>query len=298
MRRLSSSIRLLLALPLVALFALGAVVIGDAARARRARFPAEDDLLYLPKPSALKAMALGHHELVADLVFIRAIIYFGGQFYGSRDYRWLENYLDTIVSLDPEWKTPYRWAGVATMYDGRTITNASVMQSNHFLELGIQRFPRDWELHFMLGCNYLFELKTDDPRQKVAWRRKGAELVRHAALVGGGPPWVPLLAATMMREEGENEAAVRHLEEVFLSTQDEKTREEVKNRLISLHAKIDLARAEKQRAEFEEEWKKTVPYASPDLFVHIGPKRSPRMDLEELARDAVIDANLDADQPR
>lgn len=295
MRRLPSSTRLL-ALPLLALFALGAVVTGDAAQGRRARFPAEDDLLYLPKPGALKALALGHHELVADLVFIRAIIYFGGQFYGTRDYRWLENYLDTIVALDPEWKTPYRWAGVATMYDGRTITNASVEQSNHFLSLGIEHFPRDWELHFMLGCNHLFELKTDDPAQRMAWRRKGAELVRHAALVGGGPPWLPLLAASMMREDGQNEAAVRHLEEVFLSTQDDKTREEVKNRLLSLHAKIDLSRAERQRADFEAVWKTTVPYASPDLFVHIGPRRSPRMDVGELARDAVVDADLNASE--
>lgn len=294
MRRLPSSIRRLLVVPLLGLFALGAVVAGDAARARRAQFPAEDDLLYLPRARALEALALGHHELVADLVFIRAIIYFGGQFYGSRDYRWLENYLDTIVALDPEWKTPYRWAGVATMYDGRTITNASVEQSNHFLSLGIQHFPNDWELHFMMGCNYLFEMKSDDPAQKAAWRRKGAELVRHAALVGGGPPWIPLLAATMMREEGQNEAAVRHLEEVFLSTQDERTREEVKNRLLSLHAKIDIGRAERDRVEFEGLWKKTAPYASPDLFVHIGARRSGRLDLEELARDAVIDADLTA----
>jgi hypothetical protein len=248
----------------------------------RKRFNAEEDILYLPRPSALKAIALGHHELAADLVFMRAIIYFGAQLHGRRDYHWLDNYLNTIVALDPHWRTPYRWAGVATMYDGRTITNESVMESSHFLELGTRQFPDDWELPFMLGCNYLFELKTDDPAEKARWKRIGGEYVRHAALVGGGPSWLPLLAATIMRQEGEEEAAVRHLEEVYLSTQDPKTREQVGNRLLSLHAQIDLARAERERVEFERAWKSTVPYASPDFFAIVGERPKARLDLQAL----------------
>jgi hypothetical protein len=266
----------------------------NAAVARRQRFPSEDDMLYLPRASALKPMSLGHHELTADLVFVRALIYFGSQFADKKDYRWLDKYLDTIVALDPYWKTPYRWAGVATMYDGRTITNESVMLSNHFLEMGVERFPNDWELPFMLGCNYLFELKTDDPAQKREWRRRGAEYVRHAALVGGAPSWVPLLAATVMKGEGHDEAAIRHLEEVFVTTQDEKTRDEVRNRLMALHAKIDFKKADQDNKAFVAAWRRTLPYAPPDLFVLVGPKPSPRLDLEHLAHDPVLHLDLDA----
>ena len=200
------------------------VVTQDWALRRRARFPAAEDVLYLPQPSALHAMSLGHDELAADLVFIRGLVYFGTQLEQQGEYRWLENYLDTITKLDPRWKTPFRWAGTATMYNGRPITNAAVMLSNHFLERGVQQFPDDWELPFMLGCNYLFEMKTDDPKQREEWRRIGGEWIRHAAIVGGAPAWVPLLAATIMRQEGRDEAAMRHLEEVYVSTQDERTR--------------------------------------------------------------------------
>jgi hypothetical protein len=265
------------------------VLTQDAALSQRKQFGAERDELYLPRPSALKAMALGHHELVADLVFIRAIIYFGTQFQGRRDYRWLENYLDTIVNLDPKWRTPYKWAGVSTMYDGRTITNESVMQSSHFLTLGVNQFPDDWELPWMLGCNYLFELKTDDPVQRAEWRRIGGEYVRHAALVGGGPQWLPLLAATILRQEGDEQAAMKHLEEVYYSTSDENTRQEVRNRLLSLHAKIDFAEAERNRAEFERAWQATVPYAPADFFVAVGAAPSARLDWRALDRHAAID---------
>jgi hypothetical protein len=264
-----------------------------AASSRRARFPAEEDLLYLPRPAALKAVSLGHHELMADLVFTRAIVYFGTQFHGERQYRWLDNYLDTIVALDPHWRTPYRWAGVATMYDGRTITNPSVLESSHFLEMGVQQFPDDWELPFMLGCNYLFELKSDDPVQKAAWKRRGGEYVRHAALVGGAPSWVPLLAATILRQEGEEEAAVRHLEEVYLSTNDPRTREQVGNRLRSLHSHLDLDKAARDRQALEAAWRNTLPYAPPDLFLIVGPRPPARLDAPFLAHNPVLELSFD-----
>jgi hypothetical protein len=267
----------------VLLLLAGLVVAQDAALERRARFPAAEDLLYLPQPSALHAMSLGHDELAADLVFIRGLVYFGTQLEQKGEYRWLENYLDTITQLDPRWKTPFRWAGTATMYNGRPITNAAVTMSNHFLERGAQQFPDDWELPFMLGSNYLFEMKSDDPKQREEWRRIGGEWIRHAAIVGGAPAWVPLLAATIMREEGRQEAAVRHLEEVYVSTQDEKTRAQVRNLLVSLHAKIDLEREERERKAFETAWKSTLPYAPADLFVAIGAPRPPRMDVAALS---------------
>ena len=266
------------------LLLLGALVLTqDAAVARRARFPAGEDILYLPRPSALRALSLGHTELLADLVFLRATVYFGAQIEQKGEYRWLENYLDTITELDPAWKTPYRWAGVAAMYNGKPITNAAVSLSNHFLELGVRQFPDDWEMPFMLGCNYLFELKSDDPKQRDEWKRIGGEWVRHAAIVGGAPSWVPLLAATIMLQEGEEEAAVRHLEEVYVSTQDEKTRQEVRNRLVSLHAKLDLQRADRERNAFETAWQRTVPYAPADFFVAVGAPRPPRMDVAALS---------------
>jgi len=277
------------------LFVAGMVLMHDAALGRRKRFTAESDLLYLPRASALKAMALGHHEMVADLVFVRAIIYFGSELTGKREYRWLDNYLETIVKLDPTFRTPYKWAGVATMYHGRTITPEDVRMSNHFLEMGVAQFPNDWELAFMAGCNYLFELKTSDPEEEKRNRRRGGELIRHAALAGGAPSWVPLLAATIMHQEGRDEAALRHLEEVFVTTRDDKTRQEVKNRLVSLHAQIDFKKAERDHKAFERAWRLTIPYAPPDFFVALGARSSPRMDLATLSHDPVLALDLDAE---
>src|SRR4029079_14130628 len=131
--------------------------------------------------------------------------------------------------------------------------------SSHFLREGIRQFPSDWELPFMLGCNLLFEMKPTDPAEKARLPAEGGEWIKRASLVGGAPAWAALLAATILRKEGREDAALRHLEQVYCSTSDERTRLEVRNRLLSLKASIDSDREAKERAAFEQRWQGELP---------------------------------------
>jgi hypothetical protein len=257
---------------------------------RRASFPPEQDLLYLPRAQVMRVASLGHMELFADLVWIRAVVYAGGEIAQRGDMKWLDHYLDTILELDPTFRRPYIWAGVITMYNGRLMTNDMVRRSNHYLELGEARFPKDWELPFMLGSNYLHELKTDDPKQKAAWRRIAGEHIRHAAIVGGGPDWLPLLAASIYSKEGENELAVRHLEEVYASSEDAKVREQVRLRLLALRKESESARVsqlERARGALEQGWRAWAPYTPLDLFVLVGETPTDRT-LTHLVDDPLL----------
>lgn len=266
-------------------FAVGLAMASVGARGAarlRAEIPPEDDVLFLPRASALRALSLGHHELAADLVYLRAVVYFGAEITGQKSFRWLGNYLQTIVDLDPHWRTPYRWAGVAPMYNGTAITREGVELANHFLRLGIAQFPSDWELPFMLACNYLFELPPRDAAEKARFTAEAAQWLERSSLVGGAPSWVALLAATTLRKEGREEAALRHLEQVYYATSDERTREEVKNRLLSLKAKIDFEREHRERAAFEGAWQRELPYVPADLYVLIGPPLPPSLDWRSM----------------
>ena len=256
---------------------------------RRSRFPPEDDILYLPRVGALKVMSLGHHELTATMVFVRATVYFGGEL-ASKDkkFTWLDNYLDTIISLDPQFELAYRWAGSATMYNGQQITNEAVQRANRFLGRGVEHFPKSWQLPWMIGCNYLFELKTEDPKQKAEWERIGGDWIRRAALVGSAPSWAGLLAAQIMRKSGRDEAAIRYLEEVYATTTDEETRKEIRNRIVSMRSALEVEQLDRSAREFAEGHRQTVPYGHPDLYVLLGKRRSPRLDPEFLAQDEVL----------
>ena len=109
------------------------------------------------------------------------------------EYRWLENYLDTITELDPRWKTPYRWAGVATMYNGKTITNEMVHDVEPLPRAGRASVPR--RLGAAVHARLQLPVRAAHRRSASSATNGGAsggEWIRHAAIVGGAPSWVPL----------------------------------------------------------------------------------------------------------
>jgi len=268
-------------------------LVHHAATVERARSPAEPDLVYLPSERALRIASLGHTELVADLIYLRTVVHFGGELGGAHDFAWLPGQLDAAIALDPDWRAPYLFGSRATMYNGTPITNDGVRASSHFLEEGLRRFPNDWEMAFSLGCNYIFELRTDDAGERERWRRTGGQWIRHAAIAGGGPPWLPGLAARIMSEEGEVEASLRYLEEAYLTASDEKAREEI-GRLLRAKRKEGFARLQAAGETFAREWRQTLPYAPADLFVAIGEPPPQRMDVAFLAADQILEADARA----
>ena len=291
----TARLALLLAAPLLL---LATALAHRSASARRDAFPADEDLVYLPRAGILKAASLGHPEAMADLVFLRTITYFGAQLTSTtKNFDWLDRHLDTVIALDPYFRASYRFGGQATMYNGRPITNHEVHSSIHFLEEGLKVFPSDWELAFMLGCNYMFELRTTDPRQKESWRRIGGEYIRRAAIAGGGPPWLATLAATIMSKEGETEAALRYLEEAYLTAPDDRTRDEV-GRMLLAKRRSSVASLTAARDSFVAAWQKTLPYAPPDLYVIVGEPPPVRRDWRFLVeRDALSRALAEPTEP-
>jgi len=155
--------------------------------------------------------------MMADLIWIRALSYFAVHFVEDRDYRWLERYIETVVELDPNFRMIYEWAGVAVLYDGNEIGNDDVFLSSRFLELGLERYPDDWQLNFMLGCNYRYELRPSNEEERLEWRLFGA---RHLGIAGqspNAPPWLALTASRVYERLGHQEQASRLDRQIFLS---------------------------------------------------------------------------------
>jgi hypothetical protein len=234
----------------------------------RASFPAAADGMYLPPTSLLRYTTLGHRELAADLVWIKSIIYYGEQISKRGQFRDLERHIDTVIALDPRFHTIYKWAGTVTMYRAGKIPQSAVRSSIRYLERGVEQFPRDWELSFMLGCDYLFELRSDDPAAIQRNRSLGATYVERAALIGGGPPWLATLAATMRTRAGQSEAAVRYLEQAYLVTEDAQVREQIEGKLTALRG--DVSELASAAQTFDQRWQSELPYVPSDLFLLLG----------------------------
>lgn len=110
---------------------------------------AEHDIRYLPSPTQARIMSFGFREALADLYWIEAINYFGGQLLNKeRDYKYLQQYADLILHLDPYFTIFYDWAATAFIYDGMDIDRQSIVFATRYINEGIKN------LHSVRRYNY------------------------------------------------------------------------------------------------------------------------------------------------
>lgn len=247
------------------------------ATALRAAWPRDVDALYLPSANTLRVLSLGHSEMAADLVAARANVYFGSQVISKGDFAFLKRYLETAAALDPGFHRLYLRGAAMLVYTGQAFSVDAFLAANHLLEKGERAFPQDWELPFQRGFNLLFELPRvagEDDARVPGWRQQGAEALREAALLDGGPPWLPSLAARMLTERGGQELALRHLQQAFAVTDNPETRRSIAAELAKLeraHAAATLA-AEQDKLD---SLKAAYPYAPEAFALIVGPRARP-----------------------
>lgn len=240
-------------------------------RRDRAAFPRDQDVLYLPPAQHLGAMSLGYREALADLIWIRAVI-FAGDRAGATNHGWIIEYLEAIYSLAPGFRRPYAWGGVAFIYTGETIDRAMVDRALALYDRALTYFPEDHELLFAAGMLLTRDVQSMPEQYSEAERAaamdKGAAHIRKAAAFGA-PPMVRELAATLVSEGTTEQLAIQFLETQLLQTEDEAHRRLLRQKLEALLGESGLESLEKMREEFETERKTERPYAPPDLYILI-----------------------------
>jgi hypothetical protein len=262
---------------LAGLGALSAVSGLCLARANRLRdsWPPEADTFYLPPASTLHVASLRHTELLADLIHARANVYFGTQLHAKMPTKWLANYLNAAIDLDPQFQRLYIAGAAMLIYNGQKITPDMVLASLGVLERGKQAFPFEWEFPFQMGFDYLFELPQDagedDPRVP-GWRQRGVEMLRQAALYEGVPYYIPTLVARMLTKTGSDDLAIRYLEQAYAVATNPQAREQIKGKLMILRGQRLSEQLEENLRVFEKLVGGRLP-GSPEAFAIVaGPR--------------------------
>jgi hypothetical protein len=268
---------LLAALVLSGLTGLGALAFGCLERTTRLRetWPPEADTFYLPPSSALRILGLRHNELLADLIHARANVYFGTQLHARVPTKWLAQYLDAAIDLDPKFERLYLAGAAMLIYNGQKISPDMVLAAIHVLERGHKAFPFDWEFPFQIGFNYLFELPQDageDDARVPGWRQRGVEMLRTAALYEGIPYYIPNLVARMLTKSGADDLAIRHLEQSYAVATNPEARAQIKNRLFTLRGKLFSAQLEENFHAFNRMIEERFPEAPEAFSLVVGPR--------------------------
>ncbi|MGA1840020.1 MAG: tetratricopeptide repeat protein [bacterium] len=182
----------------------------------------EERLLYLPSGKFLKPACLGFESLMADLLWIKAISYFGGHYLTDRSYKWLYHILDLVTSLDPLFRYPYEFGGVILSLEG-----GNPEQSILLLEKGIEHHPEYWRLYFYLGFNYFYYFNDF---------QNASRYITRAAQLPGHPSYLPRLAASLLTTSGQKNTALSFLRQLYENTEDDWLRHQIKMKMDEILA--------------------------------------------------------------
>jgi len=264
-------------------FALALALVVLAAGARDLRLRAQshfestqeyEDIYYVPPPAWLPIFALGHDEALADLIWMRTLVYFGDELIHRGQVHHIFDYANAILTLDPDFKKVYQWAGTAGMYRPNETPLEEMYEAVDFLERGVRRFPDDGEMAWDLGASLAYELvpRVDDEDEKNRLRAAGVEHMQVAALLGAGPPWLVLTNATQLRRLGRTEQAIRHLEEMYatVTVPDVKRHIEIEIAVLRGEAHAEAMRHATEEAEARRA--RELPYVPATLYLLIGPR--------------------------
>jgi len=231
-----------------------------------------EDIYYLPPPEWLQVMSLGHRRALADLIWLRALIYFGDEFENRGAVKHVFNYGESMLALDPDFRRVYRWVGVAGVYTPTGSPPEFIERAIDVLRRGVERFPDDGELAWDAGATITYELlpnlPKDDPGRE-RWEAEGNEYMIAAARLGAGPPWLVLTNATSLRKLGEKDRELRHLEEMYAVIRDPKVRAQIELRLTQLRDEAYAEAFRKVNEEFEQRRLEEFPYLPPTLYLFV-----------------------------
>lgn len=186
------------------------------------------DLLYLPSGKYLVVASLGHRQVLADLIYLWAIQYYGNYEITNR-YLYLDKiFREVITELDPRYIDPY-WIGALIM----TIEAKDVEMGLRLLDKGMAANPDQWILPYLAGweCYHAKEYE------------RAAAYFDRATAIPGAPPVIKRAYAGMFQKLGDREAAIAAWSEVARDpSMDARGRQVAEKRVKELRVEGDLER--------------------------------------------------------
>jgi tetratricopeptide (TPR) repeat protein len=195
---------------------------------RMARGRAGGELMYYPSGVLLRPMALGHPETLADLLWLRAIQYYGEHRLSDGKFPAAGHLFETIATLDPYFAAAYLFGGIVLMQEGNDLERGIAL-----LRRGMAWNPERWDLAFETGFAYYVGALDND---------QAARFFTLAAHMEGAPEYVIRFAAYVRGRIGDKRAALDLWEELGRETENPAIRELAARRAAELKAELSTGK--------------------------------------------------------
>lgn len=179
----------------------------------------EDSLL--TPPSGIKFMTFGFHEIVADILWLRAIQGFDNckKVKLCRGHSWLFSMVDAVTDLSPQFRTAYLSGALALGVLANDDEGASKLYDKAAVA-----FPDDWKILYYAGYHFMYEAK--DPKKAASYLVRAGE--------HGAPPWVFSLAGRLYAESGNPNLARELLQKMIQDERDPALIKRMREKIESL----------------------------------------------------------------
>jgi len=210
----------------------------DEARAADRSF----ERVYIPSGEALRTTSMGYHTVLADIMWVRAVLSFADIFSEARpeDAQWLSAMLDSVATLDPLWRTTYYHGG------GMLRVVGDINGSDALFERGMEALPEEPYFPFSIAMNAYLHRKDQD---------RAAAYLDMAAGLPGAPAWYRSAAAGFINKTGQRQAALRYLKEQQEQSNDPAVRRSLEQKMRALmheeHSEALTARYTQLREELQ-----------------------------------------------
>ena len=169
------------------------------------------EVMYLPSSEFMDIASLRYDNLAADLLWFKAVQYYGGYMMAQNGIRLFTHLADVITDLDPKFKGAYKLSALIISQDlGDFEAGVSLM------EKGLRNNPDDFWMAYEMGFMHYIGGRDYEKAEKY---------FRHAATLPGADGRAARFAADAARKGGNYEAAIALWSEVAENSDNRVMRE-------------------------------------------------------------------------
>jgi hypothetical protein len=186
-------------------------------------------LMWIRSAALAKRIVLGFDNLAADIYWMRAVVYFGGERraeHRPKNYEQLFPLLEMVTTLDPYFRVAYRFGAIflGEPFPGGAGRPDLAVQ---LLQKGLDADPRRWEYAADIG--FVHYWWSHDYELAAQWFRRAGE-------IPGGAEWLAPLAAVTLAEGGNRTSSRKLWTELRDHAEFEWIRQSADRRLQQLDA--------------------------------------------------------------
>lgn len=293
----------LVAVLVLVLSASGAVQLRAAAATHLRGTRTYDPRSFVPDPETLPPLSLGYRRALADLLWMRALVYLGEEFEHRERAAAVFDHADAILALDPDFKATYWWIGVTGTYRVGEVSIEDYLRTLDYLRRAAERFPDDPEVRWDLGAMMVYDqprtLRQREPELSRRIELEGLDHVEYAAVHGAAPPWVLYTATTKRQELGETQQALTRLREIVGLVDDPEVRQGLERRILFLEQESAELQRDAELEHLQRRHRATYPWVPFGLWVQVDDPASDPGALMGESGDAMLPGPDESDaQPQ